>query len=122
MRVPQNQMFFFGFFLLLIVYLSLNGEIIPNDGYVLVTHIGTDDGGLLCHTDRIDCCRSSDGAAQGQWYFPNGSQVYIYGQVIANDPTRNFFFRDRSVGVVRLVIQLKEVVFTVRYPMLLVSW
>ena len=92
------------FFLLLIVYLSLNGEIIPSDGYVLVTDISTEyhDGGLLCHTDRSDCCRYSDGAAQGHWYFPNGSQVDIYGRVIANDPTTNAFFRDRNTGVVRL--------------------
>lgn len=100
MRVTQNQMFLF--FLLFIVYLSLNGELIPNDGYVLVTDIGTDDGGLLCHTDRIDCCRSSDGAPQGHWYFPDGSPVGIKGQVIANDPTTHFFFRDRNTGVVRL--------------------
>ena len=77
MRATQNTVYFCA---VNIVYLSLNGEIIPNDGYVLVTDISTDSGGLLCNTDRSDCCRSSDGAAQGHWYHPDGTQVGIYGQ------------------------------------------
>ena len=79
--------------------LSLNGVTISNDGYVitvLVTAIGEGSGGLLCNTD---CCRVSDGAPQGQWYFPGppGGQV-----LIENMGTRDFFYRDRGDGVVRL--------------------
>ena len=50
-------------------------------------------------TDRGDCCRGIDGAAQGQWYFPDppGGQVLIEGT-----RTGNFFYRDRGDGVVRL--------------------
>ena len=82
------------------IYLSLNGEIIPNDSYILVTAIGEGSGGLLCNTDRSDCCRGSYGAAaQGQWYFPDppGDQV-----LIEDMRTGNFFYRDRETGVVRL--------------------
>ena len=79
------------------MYLTLDGETIPNDGTVLVTAIGEGSGGLLCNTDRSDCCRGSDGAAQGEWYFPDGDQVLIEGT-----RTGNFFYRDRGDGVVRL--------------------
>ena len=35
------------------VYLSLNGEVIPNHGYVEISDIGSSDiTALLCHTDR----------------------------------------------------------------------
>ena len=81
------------------VYLLLNGEIIPNDGYIFVTAIGEGSGGLLCNTDRSDCCRVSNGAPQGQWYFPDppGDQV-----IIEDMRTGDFFYRDRGTGVVRL--------------------
>ena len=79
--------------------LSLNREIVSNDSTVLVTAIGERSGGLICNTDRSDCCRGIDGAAQGQWYFPDppGGQVLIEGT-----RTGNFFYRDRGDGVVRL--------------------
>ena len=85
------------------VFLSLNGMTIPNDGYVLASDIGTDDGGLHCNTDRSDCCRTPDGTiAQGHWYCPDGSQVGSFTAEDSNDPSRNFFSRSRSSGVVRL--------------------
>ena len=36
------------------VYLSLNGVIIPNHGYVVMSDIGSagDDTALICHTNR----------------------------------------------------------------------
>ena len=85
-----------------IVYLSLNGTIIPNDGSVLASDIGEGDlNGLLCHTDRRNCCRGrADGEAQGQWYFPGqpGDQVQIEGGRGIGD----FFYRNRGARVVRL--------------------
>ena len=83
------------------MYLSLNGVTVPNDGYVRVTDIAEGNGGLLCHTNRNDCCRASDGVAQGQWYRPDGSQV---GTFTAEDtgPPRNYFYRNRFTGIVRL--------------------
>ena len=76
------------------MYLSLNGVNISNDGYVLASGIGEDDGGLLCITDRSDCCRSRP---RGEWSFPNGSLIEIEGGRMGN-----FFFRNRGTGVVRL--------------------
>ena len=80
--------------------LTLNGEIIPDEGYVLASDIGEDSGGLLCNTDRSDCCRGIDGAAQGHWYFPDppGGQVLIRG----TRETGDFFYRDRGARIVRL--------------------
>ena len=87
------------------MYLSLNGVTIPNDGYVRISDIYTDESGLLCNTDRIDCCRTSDasdGVAQGHWYLPDGTRVESYTLEVANDPTLNFFARNRYIGEVRL--------------------
>ena len=78
---------------------------IPNDGYARVTDIGSEANGLLCNTDRSDCCRgadATDGVAQGHWYRPNGNQVGSFTQEKDNDPTSNFFSRNRGAGVVRL--------------------
>ena len=88
--------------------LSLNGETVPNDGYVLVSDIGTDNNNaLLCNTDRSDCCRGGDhpnGIAQGRWYRPDGMEVMSFTIEYAADPTqaRNFFYRSRGTGIVRL--------------------
>ena len=88
------------------MFLSLNGVTIPNDGYVLVSAIGSGSTGLHCNTDRSDCCRGSDhpsGIAQGHWYLPNGTEVMTF---TAEDDARpepdNFFSRDRASRVVRL--------------------
>ena len=94
-------------FILSEVTLSLNGVNIPNGGSILVTditegHYGVTDGGLLCITDSIDCCRASDnpnGFAQGEWYFPNGSLVQILGTQYGES---DIFYRNRDTRLVRL--------------------
>ena len=75
---------------------------ISNDGYVLASGITEFIGGLLCHTDRSDCCRVSDGVAQGYWYYPNGSQVRSFTQEDTGLDPRNFFYRSRDTGIVHL--------------------
>ena len=88
------------------VYLSLNGVAIPNDGYVIASDIGEDDNGLYCNTDRSDCCGRADHPngtiVQGEWYYPNGSQVQSFTHEVALDPTRSFFYRNRFTQAVRL--------------------
>ena len=77
----------------------LNGVTIPNDGYILVSDVGEDDGGLLCYTDRSGCCRNIDGVAQEEWYFPEaGGLIPIEGVQIGD----KFFYRNRDTGIVRL--------------------
>ena len=56
------------------VYISLNGVIIPNHGYVVVSDIGsTDDTALICHTNHPP----SDNAANsgGNWFVPDNTRV-----------------------------------------------
>ena len=87
------------------VFLSLNGVTIPNDGYVIVNDIGIGMTGLHCNTDRSDCCHASDhpdDVAQGQWYYPDGSEVRDYTTESAVNPSGNYFTRDRRAGKVRL--------------------
>ena len=89
------------------MYLSLRGVTIPNEGYVLASDVGlftgSVDGALHCNTDRSGCCHAFDGAAQGHWYYPDGTQVRSFTQEdAANTGLRNFFFRSRTTGVVRL--------------------
>ena len=78
-------------------------------------------------TNRSDCCRGSnhpEGVAQGHWYCPDGSEVMSFtAEDAARPEPNNFFSRSRITGVVRLnrngKIHQREVVFTVRYPMLM---
>ena len=59
---------------------------------------GTQDNALLCLTNNTRCCRSGDGAATGEWYFPNGGKVKTKGDI---SRTANFY-RNRGKSVVRL--------------------
>ena len=57
------------------VFFSLNGVIIPNDGYVDISDIGSTDGtALLCHTNRPPPFGSSHSG--GDWYAPDGDRVH----------------------------------------------
>ena len=61
------------------VYLSLNGVVIPNNGYVLISNICTvgDDTALLCHTNRpADIPGGTDGMnSGGAWFAPGRTRV-----------------------------------------------
>ena len=77
------------------VYLSLNDNIIPNNGYVVISDIGsTDDTALLCHTNRSPGSRHSG----GQWFAPNGQGVGGTGTTDVPG-----FGRNRDPMVVRLL-------------------
>ena len=54
--------------------LSLNGEVIPNHGYVEISNIGSSDStALLCHTNRsVSPGHSNSG---GDWFAPDGTKV-----------------------------------------------
>ena len=75
------------------VYLSLNGIVIPNNGYVEISDIGSDDDtALLCHTNRLPPPGKTHSG--GDWYDPDGTRVqdiYVPG-----------FTRNRGPMVVRL--------------------
>ena len=74
--------------------MSLRGQSIANNSYVDVDDIGEDENALLCHTNKIDCCRYPNRA--GEWYFPNGTRVGIVGG------SSDDFYRDRGTQIVRL--------------------
>ena len=64
--------------LLTVVYLSLNDDIIPNHGYVVISDIGsTDDTALICHTNRPATITGIGGSTNsgGDWFAPNGTTV-----------------------------------------------
>ena len=81
------------------VYLSLNGVVIPNHGYVIISDIGTtgDDTALLCHTNHpADTYGGTDGMhSGGDWFRPNGNEVSSGGSSVG-------FKRNRGSMVVRL--------------------
>ena len=57
------------------VYLSLNGHVIPNHGYVVISDIGsTDDTALLCHTNHPPPPGSR--FSGGGWFTPDGTRVF----------------------------------------------
>ena len=52
-------------------YMSLNGDIIPNHGYVVISDIGyTDDSALICHNNRPATLFHS-----GDWFAPDVTRV-----------------------------------------------
>ena len=78
------------------MYLSLNGEIIPNHGYVAISDIGSNDPtALLCNTDRGP---GGSGNSGGDWFAPDGTTV-------GNSVSKNVpgFVRNRDPMVVRLL-------------------
>ena len=78
------------------VYLSLNGEVIPNHGYVEISNIGSSDTtALLCHTNRPSPPGSTN--SRGEWFAPDGTEV---GGLDSTDVPG--FERNRSPMLVRL--------------------
>ena len=79
--------------------LSLNGVVIPNHGYVIISDIGTtgDDTALLCHTNHpADTPGGIDGMhSGGAWFNPDETEVLP-------DSSSVGFRRNRGSMVVRL--------------------
>ena len=61
------------------MYLTLNGDNIPNNGYVVISDIGTsnDETALLCNTNYLPGGATSG----GNWYGPDGSVVGSFTSV-----------------------------------------
>ena len=61
------------------VYLTLNGDYIPDHGYVMINDIGsTDDTALICNTNRFGNLTSRPGGrlhSGGDWHAPDGTRV-----------------------------------------------
>ena len=82
------------------VWLSLDGQLVPNNSAVELRDIyETLDSSrahtLMCVTLKRPCCRNPS-YRFGEWFYPNGSTVSI-------DDSGNNFFRDRGDdGTVRL--------------------
>ena len=68
---------------------NLKGELYSNNSIVNITDIGSDTNALYCFTNRSGCCRGSDGGANGEWFFPDGSQIDENGIISTLDFSRN---------------------------------
>ena len=78
------------------MYISLNGKIIPNHGYVDINAIGSNDPtALLCNTNRGP---GGNGDSGGDWFAPDGIAV---GNI--NNKNVPGFVRNRGSMVVRLL-------------------
>ncbi len=77
------------------VRLLLKGTTIANHSYVDVSDIGVNETGLLCYTNKSDCCGAHPNRA-GEWYFSNGTRV----KNLATSQVE--FYRNRGMQVVRL--------------------
>ena len=76
------------------VYLSLNGTVIPNNGYVDISSIGSvENSALFCNTNRPR--PSGSVHSEGDWFGPDGTRVD--GSDVPG------FVRDRDPYVIRLV-------------------
>ena len=75
------------------VYLTLNGDVIPNHGYVEISDIGsTDTTALLCHNNCVQCSNSYHSGED--WFAPNRTAV--------NFEDIPGFTRNRGRNVMRL--------------------
>ena len=74
------------------VWFSLRGTTYQNNSIVTLEDIGEGDDALLCRTNLIACCRSSEGA-MGNWFFPNETRVPSSG-------SNRDFYRTRGQMVV----------------------
>ena len=78
------------------VYISMNGDIIPNHGYLVIDDIGsTDATALLCNTNRPPYGAGDSG---GDWFTPDGARVGHSGNNAVPGLVRN-----RDPNVVRLL-------------------
>ena len=77
------------------VYLSLNNDIIPNHGYVVINDIGsTDDTALICHTNH-PATLNNNADSGGDWFAPDDTRVT--GTAVPG------FRRNRGPMIVRLL-------------------
>ena len=83
------------------VYLSLDGDIIPNHGYVVISDIGsTDNTALLCHTNRPATLNNNKNSG-GNWFASNGNKVYSSsgpGFVRSRGPMEVILLRSTAAG------------------------
>ena len=79
------------------MYLSLNDVIIPNNGYVMISDIGSiENTALICNTNRpVNFNKSNSG---GNWYGPSGTRVGSMGSDNVSG-----FVRTRGRMIVRLL-------------------
>ena len=86
------------------VTLSLNDDIIPNNGYVMISDIGsTEDTALICNTNRPATLSTGGNTMMhsgGEWVGPDGTAV---GTRFSNEHAVPGFRRNRGPGMVRLI-------------------
>ena len=79
------------------MYLSLDDDIIPNHGYVVISGIGsTDDTALICYTNRP----ASGANSGGDWFGPTG--IVVGGLTVGTHNVPGFM-RNRDPMIVRLL-------------------
>ena len=79
------------------VMLFHNGSFHPNNSIININDIGEGTVGLLCFTNKLDCCEEIQPISRrsGEWYFPNGS-------ALEKENIGGAMYRNRGPSVVRL--------------------
>ena len=67
----------------------LKGELYSNNSVISITDIGVGHNALHCITDRQNCCRASDGGANGTWFSSNGIETVGNGRTSIADFSRS---------------------------------
>ena len=82
-------------------YVSFMGTNLTNHSYVNLTLVGRpEDGGdsVQCHTDLSTCCSSNQGAARGDWYFPNGNRLQFSSDIYEKRVAQRIDLHRRNNG------------------------
>ena len=84
------------------VWFSLKNVTYQNNSIVILEDIGEDDDALLCKTNQIACCQSTNEILPiGNWFFPN--ETRIPGEVVNKTSGEKWdFYRDGGQMVVRM--------------------
>ena len=82
-------------------YVSFMGENLPNHSYVDLTLVGEDDADgtgntVRCITDLATCCRGTQGIHRGYWYYPDGGEVFLGGDIYRSRAAQRVILNRRN--------------------------
>ena len=66
-------------------YVSFMGQTLVNHSYVDLSAVGSageNSNSVVCHTDLETCCSGTQGIHRGNWSFPDGTILPLYGNSV----------------------------------------
>ena len=97
-------------------YVSFMGQTLANHSYVDLSTVGSasdNSDSVVCHTDLSTCCSGGQGIHRGDWYFPDGTQLPLSGDIYESRGPQQVIIRRSTdtgpTGIYRCDIATNEV-------------